>query len=63
MGAGVIATATVTAFVDVKARPHGHSGKLSRLFGCSLSFSVFRYLFPYWLTATITHTDLPPTLT
>ena len=41
----------------------GHSGRLSRLFGCSPSFSVFKYLLPGALTATITRTAWPLALT
>ena len=43
--------------------PYGHSGKLSRLLGCSPSFWVLMYLLPAALTATTTHTDCPLTLT
>lgn len=37
---------------------HGHSGRLSRLFGSSPSFCVLRYLRPF-RSATITQTDSP----
>lgn len=40
-----------------------HSGRLSRLSGCSPSFSVIRYLWPYLLVETITFTVRPPRLT
>ncbi len=36
-----------------------HSGRLSRLFGCSPSLVVFRYLLPNRLVATITSAVLP----
>src|SRR6185312_8035383 len=37
----------------------GHSGKLSRLSGCSPSASVFKYLLPTRLTATTVHMKRP----
>lgn len=44
---------------DETVEAQGHSGRLSRLFGCSPSFSVFKYLLPAALTATMTQTDCP----
>jgi hypothetical protein len=32
--------------VGVRCRHHGHSGSESKLFGCSPSASVLRYLWP-----------------
>lgn len=42
---------------------HRHSGRLKRLFGCSPSLVVFRYLLPAALLATTTQTDCPFALT